>query len=54
MVAWSQGSSAPLFDGRERQSSGADVSAVVIDANEGVTSQDLHVLGMALDDGAAS
>ena len=30
----------------------ADVSAVVIDANEGVTSQDLHVLGMALDDGA--
>ncbi len=30
----------------------ADVSAVVIDAHEGVTSQDLHVLGMALDDGA--
>ena len=30
----------------------ADVAAVVIDANEGVTSQDLHVLGMALDDGA--
>ena len=30
----------------------ADVSAVVIDAFEGVTSQDLHVLGMAMDDGA--
>ncbi len=30
----------------------ADVSAVVIDAHEGVTSQDLHVLGMAMDDGA--
>ena len=30
----------------------ADVAAVVIDAHEGVTSQDLHVLGMALDEGA--
>ena len=30
----------------------ADVSAVVIDAFEGVTSQDLHVLGMAMDDGS--
>ena len=30
----------------------AEVSAVVIDAHEGVTSQDLHVLGMAMDDGA--
>ncbi len=30
----------------------ADVSAVVIDAFEGVTSQDLHVLGMAMEDGA--
>ena len=30
----------------------ADVSAVVIDAPEGVTSQDLHVLGMAMDEGA--
>ncbi len=30
----------------------ADVSAVVIDADEGVTSQDLHVLGLALDEGS--
>ena len=30
----------------------ADVSAVVIDAHEGVTSQDLHVLGMAMDEGS--
>ncbi len=30
----------------------AEVAAVVIDAHEGVTSQDLHVLGMAMDDGA--
>ena len=30
----------------------ADVAAVVIDAHEGVTSQDLHVLGMAMDDGS--
>ena len=30
----------------------ADVSAVVIDAHEGVTSQDLHVLGQAMDEGA--
>lgn len=30
----------------------ADVSAVVVDANEGITSQDQHVLGMAMDDGS--
>lgn len=30
----------------------ADVAAIVIDAFEGVTSQDLHVLGMAMEDGA--
>ena len=30
----------------------ADVAAVVIDAHEGVTSQDMHILGMALDEGA--
>lgn len=30
----------------------ADVSAVVIDAYEGVTSQDLHVLGTAMDEGS--
>ena len=29
----------------------ADVAAVVIDANEGITAQDQHVLGMALDEG---
>ena len=30
----------------------ADVAAVVIDANEGITAQDQHVLGMALDEGS--
>ena len=30
----------------------ADVAAVVIDAHEGITSQDQHIIGMALDEGA--
>ncbi len=30
----------------------ADVSAVVIDASEGVTSQDLHIIGLAIDQGS--
>ena len=30
----------------------ADVAAVVVDAHEGITSQDQHIIGMALDEGA--
>ena len=30
----------------------ADVAAIVIDAHEGITSQDQHIIGMALDEGA--
>ena len=30
----------------------ADVAAIVIDANDGITSQDQHIIGMALEEGA--